>query len=116
MSDNRHIIRPAGSTGKPELELGLLQMQILWLLKRPSHGYALMKSLNALKRTKITQGTLYPALQRLEELGLIRRKKVARKHVWHLTEKGKRTMKRSCAEFCVTFQGIFRDFICERCR
>ena len=108
MSDNRHT--------KSEIELGLLQMQILWLLKRPSHGYALMKALNELKQTKITQGTLYPALQRLEELKLVARKRAGRRHVWHLTEKGKKTMKRACAEFCATFHGIFRDFMCGRCK
>ena len=75
-----------------------------------------MKALNELKQTKITQGTLYPALQRLEELGLIKRKKSARRHTWHLTDKGKNEMRRACGEFCATFHGIFRDFVCEKCR
>lgn len=109
MSSNRHIARS-------ELELGLLQMQILWLLKRPAHGYALMKALNELKQTKITQGTLYPALQRLEELGLIKRQRVERRHIWHLTDNGKHTMQRACGEFCKTFHGIFQDFVCGRCQ
>ncbi|MEM7813940.1 MAG: PadR family transcriptional regulator [Candidatus Aenigmatarchaeota archaeon] len=111
MSVNRH---KNGTV--PELELGMLQMQILWLLKRPTHGYALMKALNELKQTKVTQGTLYPTLQRLEELGLIARKHSARRHVWHLTAKGRTAMRRACGEFCATFQGIFRDFVCGRCR
>jgi DNA-binding PadR family transcriptional regulator len=122
MSYSRHTVKggkpvakSACANGKCELELGLLQMQILWLLKRPSHGYALMHALNELKQTKITQGTLYPALQRLEELGMISRKRASRRHVWSMTDEGRRTMKRSCAEFCKTFQGIFHDFVCERC-
>jgi len=100
---------------RPELELGLLQMQILWMLKEPRHGYALMKALNEVKNTKVTQGTLYPALQRLEELGLVKRKQVGRKYVWKMTPSGKRTMLRSCEDFCRTFHGIIRDFVCEKC-
>ena len=45
---------------------------LLLLSEKPKHGYELMKSLDAIKSTKITQGTLYPALQRLEELNLIK--------------------------------------------
>lgn len=107
MSVERHI---------NDIELGLLQMQVLWLLKKPSHGYELMKSLNAIKRTKITQGTLYPTLQRLEELKLIKSETKGRKRVYHLTNDGKATMKNNCQEFCKTFQGIFEDFICGKCK
>ncbi|MFH0832954.1 MAG: PadR family transcriptional regulator [Candidatus Aenigmatarchaeota archaeon] len=108
MSINRHI---------PEIELGLLQMQILWLLnKKGTHGYELMKRLSDLKTTKITQGTLYPTLQRLEELKLIKSREDDRRKVYILTDKGKKTMKDSCADFCKTFHGIFEDFICGKCR
>lgn len=117
MSTDRHrgLVKGASKL-KSELELGLLQMQVLWLLKRPTHGYALMKSLNELKQTKITQGTLYPALQRLEELGMIRSRSAGRKRIWSLTERGKHTMHRACLDFCRTFQGIFHDFVCGKCR
>ncbi len=90
-------------------------MQVLWLLKRPTHGYELMKNLNTLKRTKITQGTLYPTLQRLEELKLIASKTSGRKRVYHLTDKGRITMRNNCEEFCRTFVGIFKDFVCGKC-
>ena len=108
MSYNRH-------TSKSEIELGLLQMQVLWLLKKPTHGYELMKRLNELKTTKITQGTLYPTLQRLEELKLITSKTEDRKKIYKLTEKGKKTMKDSCSDFCKTFHGIFEDYVCHKC-
>jgi DNA-binding PadR family transcriptional regulator len=91
-------------------------MQVLWMLKKPLHGYGLMKSLNTLKRTKITQGTLYPTLQRLEELKLIESRTKGRKKIYHLTKKGKSTMKNSCLEFCRTFHGIFEDYVCGKCR
>ncbi|MBW3003562.1 PadR family transcriptional regulator [Candidatus Woesearchaeota archaeon] len=107
MSSSRHTT---------EIELGMLQMQVLWLLKKPTHGYDLMKKLNEIKHTKITQGTLYPTLQRLEELNLIASKTQDRKKVYHLTAKGKKTMKNSCIDFCRTFHGIFENFVCEKCK
>lgn len=100
-----------------DIELGLLQMQILWFLnQRESHGYELMKKLNEIKTTKITQGTLYPALQRLQELRLISSREKGRKIIYNLTERGKKTMKASCVDFCRTFHGIFEDFVCEKCK
>ncbi|MCX8147478.1 MAG: PadR family transcriptional regulator [Candidatus Woesearchaeota archaeon] len=99
-----------------EIELGILQMQILWLLSRKStHGYELMKSLNSLKKTKITQGTLYPTLQRLEELKLVSRKQEKRKIIYNLTPKGRKAMTEGCNDFARTFFGIFNDFVCGRC-
>lgn len=108
MSINKHM--------HSEIELGILQMQILWLLNRKStHGYELMKNLNSLKKTKVTQGTLYPTLQRLEELGLVSRKEEKRKVVYSLTQKGRKVMTDGCNDFARTFFGIFNDFVCGRC-
>ena len=108
MSGNRH---------SGYIDLGILQMQILWLLNRKdTHGYELMKNLNEIKKTKITQGTLYPALQRLEELNLIKSKKGKRKIIYSLTSKGKKIMSDNCIEFCHTFEGIFKDYICHHCK
>lgn len=115
----KHDNVPLGSIKdrKPsEIELGILQMQVLWLLSRKStHGYDLMKDLNDLKKTTITQGTLYPTLQRLEELGLVRRNEQERKIIYHLTPLGKQTMADACRDFSRTFFGIFNDFVCGRC-
>jgi len=102
------------------LELGVLQMQILWLLsKKPAHGYELMRKLSEIKNARITQGTLYPALERLEEMGLVAGKKSkARadrgKIVYSLTESGFRKMGRNCKEFCLIFSGVFNDFYCKQ--
>ena len=110
MSVNKHNIL------KSEIELGILQMQVLWLLSRKStHGYDLMKNLNALKKTKVTQGTLYPTMQRLEELGMVKREERQRKVVYHLTTKGRAVMTNACNDFSRTFFGIFNDFVCNRC-
>lgn len=99
-----------------EIEIGLLQMQILWLLDRnSSHGYELMKTLTALKGTRMTQGTLYPTLQRLEELGLIEGEAAGRKIIYHVTGKGRKALKDSCMAFVKIFYGVFHDYVCERC-
>ena len=99
-----------------EMELGLLQMQILWFLNRKStHGYEIMETLNKIKRTKVMQGTLYPTLQRLEELELIKGVKDERKIIYRITPEGKKTMNEVCMDFTRTFFGIFQDFVCHKC-
>lgn len=99
-----------------EIELGLLQMQILWLLSRKSsHGYELMKTLTVLRGARMTQGTFYPTAHRLEELGLVERVADDRKIVYHVSEKGMRIMNETCLAFVKTFYGIFHDYACERC-
>ncbi|MEE8402948.1 MAG: PadR family transcriptional regulator [Candidatus Hydrothermarchaeaceae archaeon] len=100
-------------------DLGLLQMQILWILGRePMHGYEMMKKLNRIKTSKVEQGTLYPALQRLEGYNLIRVKELGGrgKKTYELTGDGKEAMAQSCTEFSRTFSGIFIDFFCKSCK
>jgi PadR family transcriptional regulator, regulatory protein PadR len=124
MSMNRHIftapkqeeIFVAELEEKSEIEIGMLQMQILWILKKqPSHGYELMKTLSDLKKTTIKQGTLYPTLQKLEKLKLIKRREEDRRIFYDITEKGKKTLDRACTDFTRTFFGIFHDFVCQKC-
>ncbi len=99
-----------------EIELGMLQMQILWILNsNATHGYDIMRQMKTLKSTKVTQGTLYPTLQRLLELGLIDKKEDKRKIIYHITRKGKKVMNDACTDFTRTFFGIFHDFVCEKC-
>jgi DNA-binding MarR family transcriptional regulator len=101
----------------PDLELGILQMQVLWLLgKAPTHGYSLIKELNKIKKTKVTAGVLYPVLAKLVKLGFIRVTISGRRKVYALTPAGRRAMVCSCGKFCGTFEGIFKDFVCGRCR
>ena len=96
-----------------EIELGMLQMQILWIVdKKPTHGYEMMKLLNTIKKTKITQGTLYPALAALEERGFIKRDEQERRTVYSITSSGKRVMNDTCTDFSRTFFGIFQSFVC----
>ena len=99
-----------------EIELGILQMQVLWILSRKStHGYDLMKILNDIKKTKVAQGTLYPTLQALEERELIKKHEEDRKSVYNITAKGRKVMNESCLDFSRTFFGIFQNYVCEKC-
>ncbi len=100
------------------VDLGLLQLQVLWLLsKKKSCGYELMRELNALKRTSITQGALYPALAGLMRRKLIRvsGKGTRGKKYYAVTALGKRELKRNCREFLNTFAGMITDYKCSRC-
>jgi len=92
-------------------------MQILWLLSRSSnYGYELMKKLSKIKNKKITQGTIYPTLNKLEKRGVIQSKFLGNKKIYELTKKGKIVSKQICLEFTNTFEGIFKDFVCSKCK
>ncbi len=96
---------------------GFLEMQIMWmLLKGPSYGYDLMKKLSDIKGKRITQGTIYPTLKRLEKENIIEYKMDGNKKSYKLTSKGRKTSKRVCIEFTKTFSGIFKDFVCSKCK
>ncbi len=109
MSTNRHI--------SFDRNHGFLEMQILWVLhKHPSYGYELMKTLSELKGKKITQGTVYPTLAKLEKSGLLKSKKDGKRIVYSITKKGDRTAKIMCEDFSKMFMGIFREFVCSKCK
>jgi len=98
------------------IEVGLLQMQILWMLNRKStHGYEIMETLNKIKSTKVAQGTLYPALKSLRKHGYIKGTKAADRIIYDITPAGKKILNDSCLDFTRTFFGIFQDFVCHKC-
>lgn len=77
--------------GRERLERGLLRHVILSVLKDgPKHGYEIIKHLEEHTRGRYSPspGTLYPTLQYLEDLGLVRSDQEADKRVYHLTESG----------------------------
>ena len=97
-------------------DLGLLQMQILWLLSnKPSHGYDLMRQLNEIKKTKITQGTLYPTMQKLVGLEFVKSAEQDNRKVYTITAAGKKAMDSACNEFVDTFKGIIESYECKGC-
>jgi DNA-binding PadR family transcriptional regulator len=71
---------------------------LLSLVPGPSHGYAIMKDVQALSdgRVNLSTGTLYGALKRLLELGWIARVEASEPpggritHVYTLTDTGRR--------------------------
>ena len=105
-----------GDARPNEIELGLLQMQLLWLIsKKDIHGYELMKELEIIKGKKITQGTLYPTLQKLEKHGYIKGHTEDNRVTYKITQTGKAIMNETSTDFIKTFFGIFHDFACKRC-
>lgn len=77
--------------GRERLERGLLRHVILSVLKDdPRHGYEIIKHLEERThgRYSPSPGTLYPTLQYLEDLGLIRSVQEADKRVYQITETG----------------------------
>lgn len=70
---------------------GLLSFQILHEIRRkPRFGDELANIIGNRKGSKLTPGTIYPALKRLRELKLIKATKIGRRVVYKLTEKGKK--------------------------
>lgn len=105
-----------GSEKPSDIELGLLQMQILWLLSRKStHGYDLMRDLENMRGKKITQGTLYPTLQKLEEYEYVKGHEEENRVVYRITAAGNKILHDTCTDFVKTFFGIFHDFACMKC-
>src|SRR2546430_2725232 len=61
-----------GTTHDPQLLKGVLSPLLLWLLaERESYGYELVQRLRAAGLSGISEGTVYPALSRLEREGRI---------------------------------------------
>ncbi len=73
------------------MERGMLRYVILGVLNEgPKHGYEVIKVLEERTggRYSPSPGTLYPTLQYMEDLGLVRSDQEADRRVYHLTESG----------------------------
>jgi len=89
------------SMPKPDSLQGSLDLLVLKILsRRPGlHGYAIMSAIQVLSSEvlKAEEGTLYPALHRMEEAGWIRAKWVSkesgrRARIYDLTAAGKKQL------------------------
>ncbi len=78
--------------GPGEIRLALLSM----LESGPKHGYELMKELETKSggAYKASAGAIYPALQQLEDEGLVTSGAAAGKRTYSLTESGKAELQR----------------------
>jgi DNA-binding PadR family transcriptional regulator len=73
---------------------GLLSYQILHEIgRKPRFGDELANIIGNRKGSKLTPGTIYPALKRLRENKLIIATKIGRRVVYKLTAKGKKEYK-----------------------
>jgi PadR family transcriptional regulator PadR len=86
---------------KPDSLQGALDLLVLKILSRRArlHGYALMTSIQAASRDalRVEEGSLYPALHRMEEAGWIRAEWITkesgrRARVYELTASGKKQL------------------------
>lgn len=81
-----------GPWGRERMERGMLRHVILSVLRDgPRHGYEIIKHIE--ERThglhSPSPGALYPTLQYLEDLGLVRSEQQGDKRVYHLTDSGR---------------------------
>ena len=103
------------------VRLTCLQLKTLWEInKKPRCGYELMKKVNG---QKVTQGTMYPLLQKLERIGAIKRaegdcgKEPCKcKKNYQITKKGKEMLRENTKELCKTYEEIFQSCVCSRCK
>ncbi|MDQ6693291.1 MAG: PadR family transcriptional regulator [Chloroflexota bacterium] len=91
---------PGGPGGRPRgrdrMERGMLRYIILGVLQSgPKHGYEIIKHFEEHTGGQYapSPGTLYPTLQFMEDLGLVRSDQEADKRVYHLTEAGEAELK-----------------------
>lgn len=84
---------------RPEALKGHLDALLLAVIaEEPAHGYAILERLRqrSAGAFDLPEGTIYPALHRLEEAGLLRSSWAAgatrRRRVYELTAKGRRAL------------------------
>jgi DNA-binding PadR family transcriptional regulator len=90
---------PWGSRGR-FFGAGEVRIAILSLLsEKPRHGYDLMKAMEARAggSYRSSAGTMYPALQQLEEAGMVVSQPGDGKRVYQLTDLGKQELEREQA-------------------
>lgn len=81
--------------GAGEVRIAILSL----LAEKPRHGYELMKEMEARSggSYRVSAGTMYPALQQLEDEGMIVSETKDGKRVYQLTELGKQELERERA-------------------
>ena len=104
---------------KSDVLRGQLELVALASLRDgPRHGYAIIKELRGRSggELDVLEGTLYPALHRLEHAGLVRSRWVTesgrRRRVYELTAKGRRGLRQQESEwraFVRTLDAVLGD-------
>jgi DNA-binding PadR family transcriptional regulator len=96
------IHQPEPNLSSPLAELGRFAEPVLLILVSlsdgPKHGWAVMEDIETLTGHRPGPGTLYGALARLEQRGLIERLEAAdRRHPYRLTGEGARVLRAELA-------------------
>src|SRR3989344_228944 len=86
---------------------GMLSFLILFILsKKDMNGQEIAKELEKRKGDKPSPGTIYPALKKLNEEGLIEEKREGKSISYKLTGAGKESFKDAKIIFCKTFADV----------
>jgi DNA-binding PadR family transcriptional regulator len=89
---------------------GYLSYLILWMLRKKSmNGAELNNELEKRRGSRLSPGTIYPALKDLVRKGFIERDK---NKVYSLTKKGEKELQCACKCFCNVFYDIKDMFSC----
>jgi transcriptional regulator len=95
------------TSNRSDVLQGTLDLLILRTLEvEPLHGYAIARQINLTSRAllQVPQGSLYPALHRLESKGLLAAEWIdtdggRRAKVYQLTRKGRQQLEREIADW-----------------
>jgi DNA-binding PadR family transcriptional regulator len=88
----------------------MLTFQILWELRNgPLNGQQIAEQISKRRGTKPTPGTIYPALNDLEERGTVKSEKEGRQRVYRLTEAGEAGYIEAARYFNQVFGDIAED-------
>lgn len=96
---------------------GSLDLLVLKLLSRraPLHGYGIISAIKEVSRDvlSVEEGSLYPALHRMEEAGLIRAKWIAkgpgrRVRIYDLTVRGRKQLETEEARWTAVTDAVQR--------
>ncbi len=74
----------------------------------PKHGYEIIKALEERSSGQYapSPGTVYPTLQYLEDLGLVRSEQAGDRRVYHLTEAGRAALDAHAEEVAAFWSGL----------
>ena len=102
---------------KPDSLQGSLDLLVLKVLSRraPLHGYAIMTAIEEISGEvlRVEEGSLYPALHRMEEDGLIRAKWITketgrRARIYELTTRGHKQLESEQARWTAVTDAVYR--------
>ncbi len=101
--------RPWGRRGGPRVGRGDVRAAILTLLaEQPLHGYEIIQQVIARSGGvwRPSPGSVYPALQLLEDQGLILSEQAEGRRVFHLTDEGRAHVEQHKAELAAAWSAV----------